>query len=451
MGGARSRNELSQCRSYSRAAPVLGEARRGVSLMMRRATTLGLLSSIAIWVLGTGCASDTHTLAATRHRLSEAGTVALSQQLDAAVARGDTPGVALVVDRDGVLYEGSAGKLDVTRNLPMRPDAIFRIASMTKPITSVAIMMLLEEGKLGLDDPVSRYLTGFDDLRVITAFNLTDGSYETRPAKRPMTIRHLLTHTSGIGYAFSSPIVARLQEGTQKREWELPLLHDPGEKWTYGASTVVLGMIVEKVTGSSLEVFFQERIFRPLGMADTSYMVAIEKQARVSARHDRTSGILQERPRKTIVSTPPFEGDGGLFSTAQDYGLFMRMLLNGGRVGSVGLLTEKSVRLMGENQIGALFVEQQPAADPLLTRPFPLGAGRDRFGLGFEIALEDDGKAQYRSPGSLSWAGLFNTEFWIDPRRHIAVVMMMQILPFYDDGAIRTLRDFEQIVYQHLD
>jgi methyl acetate hydrolase len=186
-------------------------------------------------------------------------------------------------------------------------------------------------------------------------------------------------------------------------------------------------------------------------MADTSYMVAIEKQARVATLHDRTNGILQERPRKTTLSTPPFEGDGGLFSTAQDYGLFMRMLLNGGRLGSVRLLTEKSVRLMGDNQIGALFVEQQPAADPRLTRPFPLGAGRDRFGLGFEIALEDDGKAKYRSPGSLSWAGLFNTEFWIDPRRHIAVVMMMQILPFYDDGAIHTLRDFEQIAYQHLD
>ena len=269
--------------------------------------------------------------------------MALSRQLDAAVARGDTPGVvALVVDHNGVLYEGSAGKLDVVRNLPMKSDAIFRIASMTKPITSVAIMMLLEEEKLRLDDPVSRYLTGFADLRVITAFNATDGSYETRPAKRPMTIRHLLTHTSGIGYAFSSPIVARLQEGTQTREWELPLLHDPGEKWTYGASTVVLGRIVEKVSGSSLEAYFQKRIFRPLGMADTSFAVAADKQSRVPTVYNRTNGELQERPRGAIVSTPtpPFEGDGGLYSTAQDYGLFMRMLLNGGRLGSVRLLTE---------------------------------------------------------------------------------------------------------------
>jgi CubicO group peptidase (beta-lactamase class C family) len=334
--------------------------------------------------------------------------VTLSRQLDAAVAHGDTPGVvALVVDRKGVLYEGSAGKLDVARNLPMVSDAIFRIASMTKPITSVAIMMLLEQGKLRLDDPVSRYLTGFEDLRVITAFNATDGSYETRPAKRPITIRHLLTHTSGIGYGFSSPIVARLEKDTQKREWELPLLHDPGEKWTYGASTVVLGMIVEKVTDRSLEAYFQEQIFRPLGMADTSFAVASDKQSRVPTTYNRTNGMLEERPRATIVSTPtpPFGGDGGLYSTTQDYGLFMRMLLNGGRLGPVRLLTEKSVRLMGENQIGAIFVEQQPAANPLVTKPFPLGAGRDRFGLGFQIASKDDANAKYRSPGSLSWAG----------------------------------------------
>jgi methyl acetate hydrolase len=421
--------------------------------MKRRSTALARLSSIAIGVLGIMCTSRTHAQGPARHRLSEAGTAALSRQLDAAVSRGDTPGVvALVVDRNGVVYEGSAGKLDVARNLPMASDAIFRIASMTKPITSVAIMMLLEEGKLQLDDPVSRYLTGFEDLQVITAFNATDGSYKTRPAKRPMAIRHLLTHTSGIGYAFASPIVARLQEGTKKKEWELPLLHDPGEKWTYGASTAVLGMIVEKLSGSSLEAYFQERIFRPLGMADTSFAVAADKQSRVPAAYNRTNGMLQERPRATIVSTPtpPFQGDGGLYSTAQDYGLFTRMLLNGGKLGSVRLLTEKSVRLMGENQIGAIFVEQQPAADPLLAKPFPLGAGRDRFGLGFQIASKDDGNAKYRSPGSLSWAGLYNTEFWIDPRRHVAGVLFMQLLPFYDDGAIRTLRDFEQIVYQHL-
>jgi CubicO group peptidase (beta-lactamase class C family) len=211
-------------------------------------------------------------------------------------------------------------------------------------------------------------------------------------------------------------------------------------------------MILEKVTGSSLEAYFQERIFQPLGMTDTSFAVASDKQSRVPTIHNRTDGMLRERPRATIVSTPtaPFEGDAGLFSTAKDYGLFMRMLLNGGRLESVSLLTEKSVRLMGENHIGAIFVEQQPSADPLLTKPFPLGAGRDRFGLGFQIASKDPANARYRSPGSLSWAGLLNTYFWIDPHRHIAGVILMQLLPFYDDRAIRTFRDFELTVYQNM-
>jgi methyl acetate hydrolase len=378
---------------------------------------------------------------------------ALSKQLASSVERGDTPGVvALVVDRNGVLYEGTAGKLDLGRNLAMPVDAIFNIASMTKPVTSVAIMMLLEEGKLRLDDPVSKYLTGFDNLQVITKFNEQDGTYETRPAKRPMTVRHLLAHTSGIGYAFCNPIVARLQRGNQKSEWEIPLLSDPGEKWNYSASTRVLGLIVEKVTGTPLESWYQERVFKPLGMVDTSWAVAADKQSRVASIHSRATGTLQEQPPATIPSTPtpPFRGDGGLYSTVRDYGQFMRMLLNGGQLGGTKILTESSVKMMGQNQIGSIFVEEQPAADPLRTKPFPLGAGHDKFGLGFQVASKDDRFAKYRSPGSLSWAGIFNTEFWIDPERHIAGVQMMQVLPFYDDGAIRTLRDFEALVYQNL-
>jgi methyl acetate hydrolase len=377
----------------------------------------------------------------------------LSRQLAAAVARGDTPGVvALVVDRDRVLFEGAAGKLDVGHDVPMPVNGIFNIASMTKPVTSVAIMMLVEAGKLQLDDPVSKYLAGFDNLKVITKFNAADGTYETRPARRAMTVRHLLTHTSGIGYAFCNPIVQRLQQGTQKSEWEFPLLSDPGDKWNYSASTRVLGLIVEKITGATLEAWYQERIFKPLGMVDTSYAVSPDKQSRVSMTYSRTGGTLKEQPRGSIPSTPtaPFRGDGGLYSTVRDYGLFMRMLLNGGQLGTARLLSEKSVLAMGENQIGSIFVEQQPDADPLRTRPFPLGAGHDKFGLGFQIASKNDSYAKFRSPGSMSWAGIFNTEFWIDPVRHIGGVQMMQFLPFYDDGAIRTLRDFEELVYQGL-
>jgi len=384
---------------------------------------------------------------------SDTGKAALSRQLSGAVARGDTPGVvALVVGLDGVLYQGAAGKLDGARNAAMPVNAIFSIASMTKPVTSVAIMMLFEEGKLKLDDPVSKYLPGFDSLQVITKFNETDATYETRPAKRPMTIRHLLTHTSGIGYGFTNPIEYRLTQATKKQEWQLPLLSDPGEKWNYSASTRVLGMIVEKITGTSLEAYYQQRIFKPLGMVDTSYAVPAAKQSRVPVVYNRVNGLLQPQPPAPIPSAPaaPFRGDGGLYSTVQDYGRFVQMLLNGGHLGSARILSESSVKMMGENNIGSIFVELQPDADKSRTKPFPLGAGHDKFGLGFQIASNDPRYAKFRSPGSMSWAGIYNTEFWIDPVKHIGGVQMMQLLPFYDDGAIRTLRDFEELVYQNL-
>jgi methyl acetate hydrolase len=384
---------------------------------------------------------------------SDTGKAALSRQLGVSVSGGDTPGVvALVVGRDGVLYEGAAGKLDVTHNTTMPVDAIFNIASMTKPVTSVAIMMLLEEGKLKLDDPVSKYLSGFDNLQVITKFHEKDATYETRPATRPMTIRHLLTHTSGIGYGFTNPIEHRLTLATKKGEWELPLLSDPGDKWNYSASTRVLGMVVEKITGKPLEAYYQERIFKPLGMVDTSYAVPAAKQARVPTQYSRIDGHLQDQPRAAIPATPtaPFRGDGGLYSTVEDYGKFMQMLLNGGHLGPAKILSEKSVKMMGENQIGAIFVELQPDADQIRTKPFPLGAGHDKFGLGFQIASNDPQYAAFRSAGSMSWAGIFNTEFWIDPVKHIGGVQMMQVLPFYDDGAIRTLRGFEELVYKNL-
>jgi len=384
--------------------------------------------------------------------LSRSGKAELDKALVAAVDRGDTPGVVgLVAGPEGVLYEGTAGKLETANDEPMRPDAIFNIASMTKPVTSVAIMMLREEGKLQLDDPVSKYLEGFDNLRVIDSFNEVDGTYVTRPARRPMTIRHLLTHTSGIGYAFSSPIVGRLQQGTQHTEWQIPLLHDPGDRWTYGASTRVLGMIVEKLTGEVLEAYYQRRIFQPLGMVDTSFAVVAEKQARLPTSHRRNGTALQEQPRPVSIPTTaptPSRGDGGLYSTAQDYGRFIRMFLNGGQLGPARILSGESVRLMGENHIGPVFVELQPVGNAALTKPFPLGAGRDEFGLGFQITAAGDTK--HRSPGSLSWAGIQNTEFWIDPQKKVGGVLLMQLLPFYDDGAIRTLREFEEAVYRNL-
>jgi methyl acetate hydrolase len=385
---------------------------------------------------------------------SDAGKAALTKQMNEAVQRGDTPGVAeLVVDRQGILFEGAAGKADIEKNVPMKTNAIFNIASMTKPVTSVAIMMLMEQGKLKLDDPVSKYLgAGYEHMQVIAKFNDKDATYETRPAKNVMTIRHLLSHTSGIGYSFTNPIEFALVNKTKKGEWELPLLDEPGTKFNYSASTRVLGFIVEKVTGSPLEPWYQEHIFKPLGMADTSWAVAADKQARLPVQYTRFTGAIAPLPATPVPSTPtaPFRGDGGLYSTIEDYSKFVRMLLNGGALGSAKILTPASVKMMGENQIGAIFVERQPDADKQRTRPFPLGAGKDKFGLGFQIASNDPAASKFRSPGSMSWAGIVNTEFWVDPVKQIGGVHMMQLLPFYDDGAIRALRGFEEAAYREL-
>jgi CubicO group peptidase (beta-lactamase class C family) len=267
-----------------------------------------------------------------------------------------------------------------------------------------------------------------------------------------MTIRHLLSHTSGIGYSFTNPIEFALVNKTKKGEWELPLLDDPGTKWNYSASTRVLGFVVEKVTGSPLESWYQEHIFKPLGMVDTSWAVADDKQSRLPVQYTRFTGTLTELPKTPVPSTPtaPFRGDGGLYSTIQDYSRFVRMLLNDGTLGSAKILRPASVKMMGENQIGSIFVERQPDADKQRTKPFPLGAGQDKFGLGFQIASNDPAMSKFRSPGSMSWAGIFNTEFWVDPVKHIGGVHMMQLLPFYDDGAIRTLRGFEETAYREL-
>jgi methyl acetate hydrolase len=430
-----------------------------MTTMHKIATAFASLVALTGWVVSSGLAEQnaqsTNPPGQTRtKRFSNTGKAALSREISSAVRHGETPGVvALVVGRDGVLYQGAAGKLDIAHDITMPVNAIFAIASMTKPVTSVAIMILGEEGKLNLDDSVSKYLPGFDNLRVITKFNENDATYETRPAKRPMTIRHLLTHTSGLGYDFSNAIEHRLMEKTKKSEWELPLLNDPGDKWHYSASTVVLGMVVEKISGEPLEAYFQKHIFEPLGMVDTSYAVPLAKQSRVATKYHRIDGewkeLTQTRP---IPATPvgPFRGDGGLYSTAQDYGKFMQMLLNGGHLGQAKILSERSVKMMGENNIGPIFVELQPVTQPSLAKPFPLGAGHDKFGLGFQITSSDPRYAMFRSAGSMSWAGIYNTEFWIDPVQHIGGVMLMQVLPFYDDGALRTLRDFEKLVYQDL-
>ena len=277
--------------------------------------------------------------------------------------------VALVVDADRVVYTGAFGRQNVAAGVPMAEDSIFRIASMTKPVTSVAVMMLVQEGDIGLDDPVSDYLPAFEDKQVIENFNPADKTYTTRPAARPMTVRHLLTHTSGLGYAFSNHTLAALvgaEPGASVTRF--PLLHDPGARWTYGESTRVLGTLVEEVSGQALDEFLSERIFVPLGMSDTFYTVPAPKAGRVVTVHRTTPEGLVETPNPAEITAPVY-GDGGLHSTAADYAKFIQLFLNDGRApNGMRLLSEATVALMGENHIGAIFVEQQPAALPALTR-----------------------------------------------------------------------------------
>jgi CubicO group peptidase (beta-lactamase class C family) len=381
--------------------------------------------------------------------LPQQGAAAISAVLKNATDGGDVPGVVVtVVNKDGVLYSEAFGRSSTLRDTPMATDTIFNIASMTKPITSVAVMMLVDEGKLRLDDDVAAYLPQYKDPLVISRFNNADASYETRPASRPITIRHLLTHTSGIGYGFASPTLAKIMQKTRQTELDLPLLFDPGESWAYGASTRVLGHVVETVSGQKIDAFLDSRILKPLGMQDTSYMVPASKYSRVVAVNARgADGRFLERPMPSALPAS-VAGDGGLYGTAGDYGLFLRMLLNRGKLGDRRILSERSARTMLESHTGSVVVQPQESTNPVLSRNFPAGAGKDRWGLGFQLASEK--VPNRRSPGSGTWAGIFNTHFFIDTSREIGVVVMMQTLPFYDEASMKVYAGVEEAVYRNL-
>jgi methyl acetate hydrolase len=330
----------------------------------------------------------------------------------------------------------------------MAKDTIFNMASMTKPVTSVAIMMLLDEGKLKLDDEVAKYLPKWKDPVVISKFNEADASYETRPAKRPITIRHLLTHTSGLGYGFASPMLTKIMEQTKKTELDLPLLFDPGESWAYGPSTRVLGHVIEAISGQKIDAFLESKILSPLGMHDTSYLVPTTKYARVVAVNRRgNDGKFIEQPVPTTIPAT-VQGDGGLYGTPSDYGLFLRMLLNRGTLNGKRIISEKSAQMTLQPHTGQVVVKEQQSANLALSRNFPIGAGKDKWGLGFQLAA--DKQVNRRSPGSGTWAGIFNTHFFIDPAKEIGVVVMMQTLPFYDEASMKVYAAVEEAVYRNL-
>ncbi|MDP1866691.1 MAG: serine hydrolase domain-containing protein [Bradyrhizobium sp.] len=379
-------------------------------------------------------------------------SAALDASLRGAIERKDVPGVvALVTDRERMLYQGAFGVADVATGRPLTTDALFRIASMTKPVTSVALMQLVEQGRLGLDDPAEKYLPELAGLKVVESFDAATGACKLRPASRPATVRHFLTHTSGLAYPFTSAIWRDFKPcAGESYPFGGPLLFDPGERWHYSTSTDVVGRLVEVVSGELLEDYFRQHIFAPLRMDDTFYNVPEAKGSRLVAQQwrggERMDGAIElQKPQLGLTIASPI-GGGGLASTAEDYGRFMRMLLNGGALEGVRVLEAGTVALMGQNHIGAVAV---PALKSVLPRSADftfIADGRDKWGLGFLITVDQvPGK---RSPGSLSWAGINNTYFWIDPISGIAGVIMMQYLPFADARALAVHDAFERGAYQ---
>ena len=374
---------------------------------------------------------------------------ALESQLRAAIERKEVPGVVVIAtDRKGVIYSGAFGLAESDTGRAMTTDAIFRIASMTKAVTATSAMQLIEQHKLSLDDPAAKYLPELANPMVIESFNEATGDYKLRPAASAITIRQLFTHTSGLAYPTWSAVMNKFKPRAGETFTAGPLLFDPGTQWIYGTSTDMLGRIVEKISGETLEDYFRAHIFAPLGIKDAAFNVPAEKQARIVNLHQRgPDGALTEQPRKKPSVATRFNGGGGLYSTAGDYLRFLQMILNGGELGGARILARESVALMGQNQIGAVNVRALKTAQPDHSADMTyIDDGRDKWGLGFMItARHVDGK---RSAGSLSWGGIDNTYFWLDPERGVAGVIMMQLLPFADPKALGVYDTFERGVYQ---
>jgi methyl acetate hydrolase len=390
-------------------------------------------------------------LASTASAQYPPGRAALDTNLRSVVERKDVPGVvALITDRDRVLYQAAFGVADVATGRPLTADALFRIASMTKPVTSLALMQLFEQGHLGLDDPAEKYLPELGELKVFASFDPATGAYQLRPATRPATVRHFLTHTSGLAYPFTSATWRDFKpRAGETYPFGGPLLFDPGERWYYSTSTDVVGRLVEVVSGQKLEDYFRQHIFAPLKMDDTFYNVPEAKGPRLVAQQqrggERMDGAIElQEPQPGLTIAAPI-GGGGLASTASDYGRFVRMFLNGGALDGVRVLKAETVALMGQNHIGAVSVPAHESALPRSADFTFIADGRDKWGLGFLITVDQvPGK---RCPGSLSWGGINNTFFWIDPIRGIAGVIMMQYLPFADAKALAVYDAFERGAY----
>ncbi|MCE2541165.1 MAG: beta-lactamase family protein [Acidobacteria bacterium] len=377
--------------------------------------------------------------------MSSEGLARIGPAMQAYVDDGRLAGVMTMVARRGqVVHWEAAGMRDVAAGDPLETDDIFRIYSMTKPLTSVAVMILVEEGAVALDDPVSKFIPAFTEVTV-----LNDAGERVAPA-RPMTVEHLLTHTSGLTYGFfgDSPVdriynqsgfftEAEGLDDFAQRVAELPLLASPGDRWNYGVSTDILGRVVEVASGQPFDAFL------PLDMIDTSFVVPADKRNRFTAHYARPDGTLRmiDSPADGEYTQPPrwLSGGGGLASTASDYIRFGQMLLQDGELGGVRILEPETVRMMRSNRLPDALV-------PIQLGTF-LSSGYG-FGLGFAVVVDADASPEPDNDGVFRWAGAANTFFWIDPAAELIGMVWTQLNPF---AAYDIEREFQTLVYEALE
>jgi methyl acetate hydrolase len=379
----------------------------------------------------------------------------LRQQTDA----GQIPGVvAIAAAADDVIYQGAYGRRDLSKDDAMTPDSVFWIASMTKAVTTAAGMQLVEQGKLSLDAPIGAVLPDLAAPRVLEGFD-ANGEPKLRAANKPITLRHLMTHTAGFAYDIWSGDMVRYLAKTglpslttsKNAALKTPLMSDPGTRWEYGSNIDFVGKAVEAASGQRLDAYLLDHVLAPLGMADTGFKIGDAQRQRLVGMHARGgNGSLTPIPFE-IEQNPEFHmGGGGLYSTAADYIKFTRMILNQGRGNGYQVLKPETVTLMGQNHIGELNMTKMTSAIPSASNDVDLYPDMaKKWGLSFLINTEQTPEG--RTPGSLAWAGLANTYYWIDPARDVTGVILMQLLPFADKKCLEAFAGFERGVYAGLD
>jgi CubicO group peptidase (beta-lactamase class C family) len=383
----------------------------------------------------------------------------VDQALRKAAEAREVPGVVAMAATDReVIYQGAFGKRDLGKPDAMTFDSVFWIASMTKAITGTAAMQLVEQGKLALDAPIGKVLPEIAAMQVFEGFDAS-GKPKLRAAKREITLKHLLTHTAGYCYNIWNAPMGKYMEHAgipgittcENKSLTMPLSFDPGEKWEYGINIDWAGKAVEAVSGKKLDAYLKDHIFSALGMTSTGFRLSADMRARLVGMHQRgADGALNPVPFE-MVQEPEFHmGGGGLYSTAGDYIRFIQMLLNGGTLGGHRVLKAETVKLMGQNHIGDLNVTPMKTAAPDASNDVDLYPEQDKkWGLSFLINTQRT--AEGRSAGSLAWAGLANTYFWIDPARKVGGCILTQLLPFADPKVLGLFAALERGVYASLD